>query len=492
MKYSAINVPALPKNAWIFHHSYHGPKLFHGSGVHIHDNGFYEGCLVSKSTAGILDMPDVFATGMTIQKNLWSFVTPSHTLECLYLYRQTNQWSTSNSLALLTAYHKLIPPYSSHYGGIFASACLGIDDYQKALFRTNDGEVLRILFDNIDISSAGHYTLRRKPMPPPFCTFEEYTEYLSETLRSAFLSAGSGINPYRPLATCSTGYDSASIAALSAKLGCHEAVTLVNAKYGQSDSGRNIGELLGFKVFEYERSEKVCGSFESVADFLSTGMGGEDYCYHGFSPMLHGRILLTGFHGDKIWDVNVIPSQLIKRGDISGSSMQEYRLWNDFIHIPVPMIAARRHPDISAITRSLEMNPYKLNRRYDRPIPRRILEQAGVPRDLFGQHKKATSVPLYRNSHLLIDAAAREECNNAIPHNWICPIRHYLASFLWFAGYRLHRISTYMPGSSLLRQMLIGEYMIFVHSQPRASLEFIAALLIVARRYEKALANCAP
>ena len=38
---------------------------------------------------------------------------------------------------------------------------------------------------------------------------------------------------------------------------------------------------------------------------------------------------------------------------------------------------------------SPEMAPWRLGNGYDRPIPRRILESAGVPRALFGARKKA-------------------------------------------------------------------------------------------------------
>jgi len=39
-----------------------------------------------------------------------------------------------------------------------------------------------------------------------------------------------------------------------------------------------------------------------------------------------------------------------------------------------------------------EMAPWRLNSAYDRPIPRRILEEASVPRELFGMRKEVTTV----------------------------------------------------------------------------------------------------
>lgn len=47
---------------------------------------------------------------------------------------------------------------------------------------------------------------------------------------------------------------------------------------------------------------------------------------------------------------------------------------------------------IARISLSDEMSPWRLGTTYDRPIPRRIVEEAGVEREAFGQHKKAILV----------------------------------------------------------------------------------------------------
>ena len=288
--------------------------------------------------------------------------------------------------------------------------------------------------------------------------------------------------PYRPLATCSTGYDSACAAALAARLGCREAVTLKNSRGGQSDSGKLLGELLGLRVHEFERPEAVEGAFEEVADFLATGMGGENYCYQGFAPLLRGRVLLTGFHGDKIWEWRIKPNTVLARGDVSGSSLQEFRLWKDFIHIPVPMIGARRHPEIAAISHASEMSAYQLHNDYDRPIPRRVLEEAGVPRALFGQRKKAASLPLFLDRRLL-SPATRRDCEAAVPRQWVRAAERSLAWASWALRYwgcrPLPRCSRRIPSSERLLRVLVGDWRVFEHSHPWAALEFAAGLLVV-------------
>jgi len=93
---------------------------------------------------------------------------------------------------------------------------------------------------------------------------------------------------YHPLAICSTGYDSACVAALAGRLGCREAVTLGASGGGDENSGKATGERPGLCVREFDRPELVDGSFEDAACFLATGMGGEDYCYRNVAHLLGG------------------------------------------------------------------------------------------------------------------------------------------------------------------------------------------------------------
>ena len=103
---------------------------------------------------------------------------------------------------------------------------------------------------------------------------------------------------------------------------------------------------------------------------------------------------------------------------MSGLSLTEYRLWAGFIHCPVPYFGARQAPDINAITRSDEMVPWDVGGNYNRPIPRRIAEEAGIPRAAFGIRKRGTSVwlaerAIFRSSPSLNDYWAWLRCNRA-------------------------------------------------------------------------------
>jgi hypothetical protein len=108
--------------------------------------------------------------------------------------------------------------------------------------------------------------------------------------------------------------------------------------------------------------------------------------------LLEGRLLFTGDHGDTIWDPHSLRvSEEIKRGDPGGCAF-EFRSRVGFLLFPVPFAGAVNHPDIHRVSNSEEMRPWLLGRgSYDRPIPRRIVEERGVARDLFGQAKKVVA-----------------------------------------------------------------------------------------------------
>jgi len=88
------------------------------------------------------------------------------------------------------------------------------------------------------------------------------------------------------------------------------------------------------------------------------------------------------------------------RKDQSGLSLSEYRLWIGFIHCPVPFLGIRQLADINAISRSPEMARWDWPRGHSRPICRRIVEEAGLPRHSFGIGKRAASVLLFDEEFL--------------------------------------------------------------------------------------------
>jgi hypothetical protein len=384
-------------------------------------------------------------------------------------------------------YHRVVLPWETQYGRKFASLVLGIDAYEKELLRTAKGQILRVAYDDVVMEPEGRYELVRKPLlARRFRTYSEYTAYLEETLRHALADAAreGRTATYRPLATCSSGYDSACVATLAKRLGCQEAVTVTGR-----DSGRAVGEKLGLMVQEFALHECVKEHFADLAQFLATGMGGGDYSpFQALAPVLGKRVLLTGFHGDKIWDMHMEPNAVLIRGDTSGSSVQEFRLRHDFIHIPVPMIGARRHADVWTISHAAEMEPYQLHNDYDRPIPRRVLEESGVPRRMFGQSKKYTVLPVFAIANL-VRGEAREEYE-ALAANQRAPrVRYWVRDLAWRARATLlsDMVENFMPWADWMKRTLVGDDRLFIQSRPGGALQFCVAVGVMRETYRAAL-----
>lgn len=75
------------------------------------------------------------------------------------------------------------------------------------------------------------------------------------------------------------------------------------------------------------------------------------------------------------------------------------------MHLPPAYFGWRRAGRLLAISKSEEMAPWSLFTDYDRPIARRIVEEAGVPRAWFGQAKKmvTSTIGVDRGRYITID-----------------------------------------------------------------------------------------
>ena len=100
--------------------------------------------------------------------------------------------------------------------------------------------------------------------------------------------------------------------------------------------------------------------------------------------------LWSGYHGDKLWDRATSGKCLdedIYRGDMSGFNLSEVCLDAGFINMSIPFMFATSARDIVTLSNDAQMADWQVGGTYDRPIPRRIAESHGVPRELFGQKK---------------------------------------------------------------------------------------------------------
>jgi hypothetical protein len=198
--------------------------------------------------------------------------------------------------------------------------------------------------------------------------------------------------------------------------------------------------------------------------FLAASTAEPELIFHAMARTIErecrGAVLFTGYHGDKIWDVHTHGKYLsdeIRRGDVSGLNLSEIRLKSGFINVPVPFLFARSIASLHRIALSTEMGPWRLDNSYDRPIPRRIAEEGGIPRDAFGFRKHAVigyyDFPVNRELRRQFFAHVRRALGIP-PWSW------YLASVmkrLRYLGARTGDYARYLWRSRSLRDPMLAK-----------------------------------
>jgi len=387
-------LPDLPPLAWLAEVGPGGVSLLCGRDVETFPEGCFEGCWAGRfADRGFDASPHVFGSGLKTIPGGALVVSPSHTTDAVYALARGGTVTVSNSLAFLVRHAGLEPRFDFGIGWRMTSILKGVRDYERVIFEGPGWTLRRVVHENLEVRGG-----ELRPVPkPPEPGFDDYASYkaLLESVLAAVVANGAAPERkvrYPLLTTCSSGYDSTACAALAAPLGCRTALTLGTARSGRDDSGRVAAGVLGLELVELERPGRARGTGLEEAEFFATGMGGEDYPFLGFGPRAARSILLTGFTGDVVWKRHAEPANDLRRKDVSGSTLTELRLRHGFVQVPVPFVGATHHDALLRITESGEMRPYRVGGPYDRPVPRRIAEEAGVPRDSFGTAKKAASV----------------------------------------------------------------------------------------------------
>ena len=105
-------------------------------------------------------------------------------------------------------------------------------------------------------------------------------------------------------------------------------------------------------------------------------------------------LFFTGCHGEKMWDRvdHDHPDPFVRR-DIASLGFCEFRLHQGAWQCTLPFWGVRHADQLKQVTLSEEMRPWCMGVDYDKPIARRLVEEAGVPRTLFGQSKKNSVLP---------------------------------------------------------------------------------------------------
>ncbi len=395
MRFSYELHEALPRLAWACEIKKNEPmvKVFHGPWVEVHSEFFYEGAWAGQFDDGDFINNDSFGTGGRLSGDGIIFGLPDHIIERIFVMRLSGRVVVSNSLAfVLCLSDDSLDTNYLRYGIDLGAISGGLKHYHGKLSTRNNQCVELFYYHYICIDKQLRITTLLKQRATDFKDFSSYEMHLQQILKRTFENASDPgrLVRYEPLATVSSGYDSNAVASLAAKVGCRRALTFSRARSAEDidDSGEVVAERLGLKV-------KVCDrlGFRLAKDMPELETFGVASEFSSARAELERAVLLVGFMGDSVWERSLpLLSSDLKWALIGGHNLGELRLSCGFVYVPAAFIGAREVARINEISRSEEMKPWTLFNFYDRPIPRRLLEEAGIPRDAFGQTKRAAGV----------------------------------------------------------------------------------------------------
>lgn len=395
MKLICERIDALPRLAWCATLQLGVPvaRLRHGPDVEVGADYFCEGAWAGDFTAADFDSKPLMGSGGRIDGPGLLIATPNHTMERVWLLRRSNALFVSNSCAFVFAQAEDEPdPHYLLYGPRLASITRGLNRYARSIPTRQGNRIRMFCHCNLHVGSDHRVTERAKPPVRNFANFADYKGFLDQQVRAITRNANHPARRvrYRPIATISSGYDSPASAVFAQQVGCDEAITFTHARPngspGLDDSGVAIAAQLGMSAKVFDRLDylKQTGFPEAEG-----GMS-EFLC---LADCLERRILFTGFNGGSVWDHPThAAGPHLRRKDTSGDNLAEFRLRVGFVHLPVPYLGGTSHASIARISGSEEMARWWTGTHYDKPIARRLIEEAGIARGTFGLAKKAVAV----------------------------------------------------------------------------------------------------
>jgi hypothetical protein len=395
MKFEFMPVESLPQLSW-FARLVTGSEtvvVHHGSMVETSEESFFEGAWDGPFEDRQFHRAATFvgSGGILTEKGLL-FASSTNLAERLYSVRLDHCLCVSNSHVFLLAQldDEPDPTIADYYFDFLESFRRGPASKPQSI-KTRQGRRIQLHpYCNLLIRKnlALEYCPKRGHEAPR--NYAEYHRLLGDTLECVIANAAhpDRLHSYQPVTAISEGYDSVAIAALAVQAGCRRAVTFTSL-----EDARAIGKALDLVTKEYDLTAYQRLPDYPEAEFCALPFG--SFASYGImEPELKGKMLLTGCLGDRIWSLRQhILSNLRQPWHryISLNTLTEFRLRVGFFQFPLPFVGAVNAREIYQISRSDELRPWSVGGEYDRPIPRRIAEDAGVPRHLFGRKKVAGS-----------------------------------------------------------------------------------------------------
>ncbi len=417
---------SIPPLAWCARTTPTGWVFTAGTGVEHSAHGMFEGVWAGPFADFRPDLcPYAFGTGAVWHDAKVVFIPPRHLEECVYVlhHASNNVTWVSNSLAFIFVESGLTTT-SAFFANVsarlkqhaYVQGRKGVDRVWPIIAADDEHVLYQCSYFNFTVDSKGRPHRAWLPARQEFTSYTEYVDLLTRTSADLFKNGNDQARrlTLTPVVALSRGYDSAAAAAIASRAGCRQALTLRANVYGHDDSGTHVAASLGLAVTE--RTHVLGPTISTLdldsgdhllaeaAEFIATFGIGDDVTYLPFENDLPGTVLVTGTWGDSIWAREPGVSSGLPLSILFGKSLTEFRLRVGFAHFPMPFVGGRFAEPARRLSVSEEMLPYSVGGGYDRPIPRRIAEEAGAARGSFGVQKSATAPWLKNHQDLFAES----------------------------------------------------------------------------------------
>jgi len=383
-------------------------RVYHGTAVERRDEWIVEGTWDAEFRNGDFHQSNhFFGTGIRVDGGAVHFVPSSALVNRLIYCDYRDHLVVSNSLALMLGFTGAALDPAHDYRAETYAIRQGPAAYQRA-FRVLHPEIVTFyqVYDESLVVAGSEIRFESRRTAPALASFEQYRALVEDALQKLRANYASPERraPMGAFATISSGYDSTAAAVLIKDLGIELCFTSRRSNshippwlspQAGLDDGKPVADLLGLRTEYLERRRSRITDDELY--FLAPGCAPTSTALHSLARHLEQRdgaaVVYTGFQGDEVWDTNpwerVYQDRGVLRGDTAALMLSEIRLKCGMVNIAVPSLFARSIRDLAVIATSPEMARWRVPGDYDRPIPRRILESAGVPGRLYGGRKKA-------------------------------------------------------------------------------------------------------
>src|SRR5690554_368149 len=404
-----------------------------GKHVEITKNCIVEGIWDAPFSEENLEESNAFyGSGIIFRENSIIAVPSTALVDRIYMATTDNDIVLSNSLIHILRETESDIDENHDYRIEQDSILKGTKTYKKEFpIKSKKNYILQqIIHSPIKITNKTLEYLDRKS-DPDFNNFSSYIKELESTIKRLIENAKSNDRrkPMKIASTISKGYDSTFVTSL---LPANELEFCYTRKRSSSifpspffkshtnDDGTPIARIFNLST-RHLTDDHI--NDEELLFLASTPSDPETVFFDLYLDVKnsgHPFVIFTGYHGDKVWEKDLQPKYLseeIIRGDTSGFGLSEPRVEAAFINAAIPFLYSDSIKRINNISNLHEQANWSIKGNYNRPIPRRYLEERkGIARKLFGQKKKA-AIDYYntpKNQNLKREFINHIKSNNGI------------------------------------------------------------------------------